>query len=41
MPTGLDECFRIKVSYYTGFLVFSIGYTSYSYLSITGKCDAH
>ena len=36
MPTGLDERFSKKVSYYT---VFSSAYTSY--LSITGKCDAH
>ena len=39
MPTGLDECFSKKVSYYTGVLVFSSAYNAY--LSITGKCDAH
>ena len=39
MPTGLDECFSKKASYYTGFLVVSSVYTSY--LSITGICDAH
>ena len=39
MPTGLDECFSKKVSYYTGVLVVSSAYTSY--LSITGKRDAH
>ena len=39
MPTGLDECFRKKVSYYTGVLVVSSAYTTF--LSITGKCDAH
>ena len=39
MPTGLDECFSKKVSYYTGVLVVSSAYTSY--LSRTGKCDAH
>ena len=39
MPTGLDECFSKKASYYTVFLVVSIVYTSY--LTITGICDAH
>ena len=39
MLTGLDECFSKKVSYYTGVLVVSSAYTSF--LSITGKCDAH
>ena len=38
MPTGLDECFSKKVSYYTDVLVISSAYTSN--LSITGKCDA-
>ena len=39
MPTGLEKCFSKIVSYYTGVLVVSNAYTSY--LSITGKCDAH
>ena len=39
MLTDLDECFSKKISYYTGFWVVSSAYTSY--LSITGKCDAH
>ena len=39
MSTGLDECFSKKVTYYTGVLVVSRAYTSF--LSITGKCDAH
>ena len=39
MPTGLDECFSEKVNYYTNGLGVSSAYTSF--LSITGKCDAH
>ena len=32
MPTGLDECFSKKVSYYTGVLVVSSAYTPLTYL---------